>query len=84
LIVGHDGGIKVFVDGQAAFCDPRTINPARPERSRIPVRLTPGTHEVAIAFDTDHGKGWGIFFRFEGRGRRPPSGRSSFPCLIRT
>jgi hypothetical protein len=72
FIMGYDGGIKVFVDGKSVFCDPKRVNPATPERSRIPVKLPAGRHEIVIAFDTDSGNGWGIFFRFE----RPKSARS--------
>lgn len=71
LALGHDGGAQVFVDGRSVFCQPLRVNPAAPGRSFVDVELERGTHEVIIAFDVDHGSGWGIFFRFE----IPPSAR---------
>jgi hypothetical protein len=65
LHVGHDGGCRVFVDGRAVLCAPETRNPAVPGRSSVTLRLAKGTHEVALAFDTAAGKGWGIFLHFE-------------------
>lgn len=65
LLLGHDASIKVFVDGRQVFFDPKRINPASPDRSRIPLKLARGTHTLALALDTDLGKGWGAFVRFE-------------------
>jgi hypothetical protein len=61
LRVGHDGGVRVFVDGQAVLTEPETRNPATPDRSRVEVALGEGEHEIVIAFDTAAGRGWGIF-----------------------
>jgi len=63
--LGHDGGVKVFVDGREVLCVPERRNPLDPWRSRVEVRLTEGQHEVVVALDTDHGGGWGIVFRWE-------------------
>lgn len=80
IIMGYDGGIRVFVDGRPVFGDPQRINPATPERSRIPIELAAGRHEIVVALDTDAGRGWGIFFRFE----RPAKGTTrDFPLRIR-
>jgi hypothetical protein len=65
LMLGHDGGIKVFIDGRLVHFDPKRINPALPDRARIPLKLARGTHTLALAFDTDLGKGWGAYVRFE-------------------
>jgi predicted dehydrogenase len=65
LLVGHDGGCQVFIDGKSVLCEPRRVNPASPDRSQATVRLSRGTHEIVCALDTDNGKGWGLFFRFE-------------------
>ena len=64
LLVGHDGGCRVFVDGKSVICDPARINPARPDRSRATVSLDKGEHEIVCAFDTAAGNGWGLYFRF--------------------
>jgi alpha-L-fucosidase len=65
LNVGHDGGVRVFVDGRSVLCEPKRVNPAVPDRSKATVKLTKGKHEVVIALDTDKGMGWGILVRFE-------------------
>ena len=65
LHVGHDGGVKVFIDGRPVLCEPRRQNPATYLRSKKLVRLAKGTHELAVALDTDHGMGWGFYFCFE-------------------
>jgi len=64
LCVGHDGGIRVFVDRKPAFCEPQLKNPAVPGRSMFDVKFQRGTHEVVIALDTCKGMGWGIFFNW--------------------
>jgi len=65
LHLGHDGGAKMFVDGREILCEPTRVNPAPKTRSQARVRLEPGAHEIVIAFDTDQGNGWGIYFCFE-------------------
>ncbi|MBI3986625.1 MAG: hypothetical protein HY343_06885 [Lentisphaerae bacterium] len=64
LRIGHDGGVKVFVDGKSVLCRPKRVNPAVPDRSMVAVKLGKGAHEIVVALDTDHGQGWGIFLRF--------------------
>jgi hypothetical protein len=85
LRVGHDGGIRVFVDGKAVFCQPRRVNPARPDRSETLLTLAKGEHELVIALDLDHGLGWGIFVRFEippDERRRSWKGRFPKPAVL--
>lgn len=65
LRVGHDGGVRVFIDGKAVITDSQCVNPAKPDRSKADITLNPGEHELVVALDTEHGKGWGIFARFE-------------------
>jgi len=65
LSVGHDGGVRVFVDGKAVLCQPQRENPAQQFRSRGDVMLTKGEHEIVIAMDLDHGQGWGCYVCFE-------------------
>ncbi|MCX5660679.1 MAG: phytanoyl-CoA dioxygenase family protein [Planctomycetota bacterium] len=64
LLVGHDGGCRLFVDGKSVLCEPVRKNPARPDRSLATVRLEAGEHEIVCALDTDKGNGWGLYFRF--------------------
>ncbi len=64
LLLGHDGGVRVFVDGKPIHEDGEQKNPASPTRARLPVRLEVGEHEIVVAFDLNGGRGWGIFLRF--------------------
>ena len=68
ILLGHDGGAKVFLDGRELLCVPERRNPLDPWRSKVKVNLTSGRHEVVVAVDTDHGGGWGIVFRWDREG----------------
>jgi hypothetical protein len=80
LLVGHDGGVRVFVDGKTVWTQPERMNPALWDRSHIDIRLSQGAHSIVVALDTDQGLGWGIFLRFEQpRGDRKPGVKPEFP-----
>ena len=74
LHVGHDGGARVFVDGKPVAAAGGTVNPAPFLRTRAPVKLAKGEHEVVVALDRAGGNGWGIFVSFMpaggGKGRK--------------
>jgi hypothetical protein len=72
LHLGHDGGIKVFLDGKDILIEPELFNPAIPGRSSIQIMLPPGTHDLLVALDTCHGLGWGICLHVEGPGQPLP------------
>lgn len=65
LSLGHDGGIRIFVDGAVALTAPEARNPATPGRSSVMVELETGQHDIVIAFDLAGGNGWGIFFEWQ-------------------
>jgi alpha-L-fucosidase 2 len=65
LSLGHDGGVRVFVDGVPVLCAPETCNPAKPGRSSVELPLTSGLHEIVIAFDLAGGNGWGLFVEWQ-------------------
>ena len=65
LALGHDGGVRLFVDGQCIFTEPKLLNPAKPGRSRVCMPLTSGEHEIVVAFDLASGLGWGIFSQIQ-------------------
>lgn len=65
LLLGHDGGVKAFVDGKCVLTAPELKNPAPKDRSCAKVGLAAGEHEVVIALDLASGFGWGVFFRWE-------------------
>jgi len=78
LHLGHDAPIRVFLDGKPIFTEPRRKNPATYQRSRIPIRLKRGMHELTIALDTDNGRGWGFYASFE-QSVKTPKGKPIFP-----
>lgn len=83
LHVGHDGGVRVFVNGRAVLTVPEQQNPAPPLRSKVAVTLGKGTHEIVIAFDTAAGKGWGVFVSFGvAKAHRQPGRRPGFPVVL--
>lgn len=59
LYLGHDSGLKLWVDGLEVFCDERFISPCAPARSMVEVTLEAGEHEIVAALDNQ--KAWGIF-----------------------
>ena len=80
LYLGHDGGARVFVDGKSVLCVRTRVNPALPGRSKVQLDLSKGAHEIVVAFDTDHGSGWGLFACFEiPRGHRAKGAKLVFP-----
>jgi alpha-L-fucosidase len=83
LRLGHDAALRVFVDGRPVFIETKRVNPAPLDRSRIPVRLAKGRHEIVVALDTDHGMGWGFYACFEvPRSARRPGVLPRFPLRV--
>ena len=62
--IGHDGGMRLFVDGKPVIADPRLQNPLIATRTSVSVTLDEGIHEIVIAFDLAAGMGWGIVLSF--------------------
>ena len=80
LYIGHDGGVKVFVDGKDILTAAKRFNPCLPGRSHADVALSKGKHEIIVAFDLAAGNGWGIFGHVEALGKqRKPKPR--FPTF---
>jgi len=83
LSIGHDGGVRVFVDGSCVLTEPETRNPADPDRTQIEIPLDQGEHEIVIAFDTAAGKGWGIFSSWVlPESERKAGAERVFPALL--
>lgn len=83
LLLGHDGGVRLFLDGRPIHADPEQKNPAIPTRSRIPVQLAAGEHELMAAFDLNGGRGWGIYLRFAApAGTTKPGEVPQFPRVV--
>jgi len=64
LFLGYDGPVLVWVNGERVFAGVGT-NPAVPDKSRVRVRFRHGVNRIAVALDTNGGKAWGIFVRYE-------------------
>ena len=83
LLLGHDGGVRLFLDGRPIHADGEQKNPAPPTRARLPVELTAGEHDLALAFDLNGGRGWGIFLRFAApAGACKPGEVARFPEVV--
>ena len=65
MLLGHDGAVKAWIDGREVYCDPVAAYPARVDKGRVPFDAAKGTHEILVAFDSDHGMAEGIFLRLE-------------------
>jgi len=66
--IGHDGGMRLFVDGQPAAAEGRRENPHRPGRTEVTVALDKGEHELMFVLDLSGGGGWGISLAFKPTG----------------
>ncbi len=62
---GYDGPVKMWVDGKEVLYDPTGTNPARPDDATIPMDASVGEHEALVALDSNGGRAWGIYLRFE-------------------
>ena len=60
-----EGGVCVFIDGKRKLCELTRATPSRHTRSQVTLSLSKGVHEIVVALDTDHGKGWGFHLAFE-------------------
>ncbi len=65
LHVGHDGGVRVFIDGQPVAANPGLENPAPYRRTQARVAMRRGEHGIVIALDRSGGRGWGVFVSFQ-------------------
>jgi len=80
LHVGHDGGVRVFVDGQPVACEGETLKPAPFLRTQARVDWTAGEHEIVVALNRAGGAGWGIFVSFEpAEAQHVPGRKTVFP-----
>ena len=60
LHVGHDGGVRIFVDGQAVAATPGKQNPVPNTRTSVPLKLSAGEHEICVALDRCDDSVWGL------------------------
>jgi hypothetical protein len=62
--LGYDGPVRVWLNGKRIFEGPGN-NPAIPDKTSLPVEFRHGVNRLAVALDTNGGKAWGIYGRFE-------------------
>ncbi len=62
--IGYDGPVKLWVDGNEIFHDPKGCNPATLDQGVAKFNGTPGRHQVLVALGSNSGRAWGIFLRF--------------------
>jgi len=60
ISLGYDGPIKLWFNGKELFYGPGK-NPAIRDQTKIYATAKKGNNQIAIAFDTNNGKGWGFF-----------------------
>ncbi|MFZ4395290.1 MAG: sialate O-acetylesterase [Kiritimatiellia bacterium] len=65
LLLGYDGPVKAWVDGNVLLHDPDGTNPASSEKRIGRFRAAAGEHELIVALGTNHGAAWGIFLQIE-------------------
>lgn len=66
-LLGYDGPVAVWVDGEKVFTDATGTNPAVADDQAIAFDAAAGEHEVVVALGTNAGQAWGIYLRFERR-----------------
>ncbi|MBU4286164.1 MAG: hypothetical protein KKD76_04585, partial [Verrucomicrobia bacterium] len=64
LLLGYDGPVKVWMNGVEVF-EGKGTNPAKEDMTLLKVKTHHGRNRLAIALDTNGGKAWGIFARWE-------------------
>jgi sialate O-acetylesterase len=67
ILLGYDGPIRLWLDGQQAFIDMQGTNPCLADKSRAPLQLEPGTHAITVGMDLNLGGAWGFMLRFARR-----------------
>lgn len=65
LVLGYDGPVKAWVDGELLIHDPNGVNPATAEKGTARFQAAAGEHELLVALATNSGAAWGIFLRLE-------------------
>lgn len=63
VLLGADGPLKIWMNGQVVACDLTGNPPAKPDAHRIPVVWRSGTNEVLMALTSNDGKAWGVYAR---------------------
>lgn len=60
LLYGSDGPVKVWINGDAAGCEPKATNPCRTAEYNAATVWKKGRNEILFALHTNHGQAWGV------------------------
>ena len=63
--LGYDCPVKMWIDGREALVDTTGTNPAIVDRGTAGFDASAGGHDVVVALNTNGGRAWGIYLRFE-------------------
>ncbi len=63
FLIGYDGPVKVWLDGEERHHDPEGCNPAVADRVKLSAELAPGRHTLLVALGGNNGRAWGVFLR---------------------
>lgn len=67
FLTGYDGPFALFLDRERLILDTNGTNPAKRDQSNKMVKMAAGRHEIRVAMDTNGGRAWGFFLRFQRR-----------------
>ena len=65
LLLGYDGPVKVWIDGQEYFHDPNGTTPAVAGKTEVAFGAAAGDHAITVALGTNGGNAWGVFMRLQ-------------------
>jgi sialate O-acetylesterase len=76
FLLGYDGPIRLWLDGQPFLTDMAGINPCVADERSKPANLAAGEHIIHVGMDLNGGRAWGFFLRFARRDVTPAQRRS--------
>lgn len=71
LLLGYDGPVKVWLDGEVAYIDPEGLPPCNPVKAFISLHASAGKHQLLIALANCRPHAFGIYLRLERRDISP-------------
>jgi len=81
ILLGYDGPVKVWIDGNESFHDPEGINPAFIDHRKTMFNASTGIHNILVALGSNSGKAWGIYLRLERMDMTAASRKNGFADL---
>ena len=81
-LLGYDGPVAVWINGEKVFTDATGINPAEADDRRVSFAAAAGEHEIVVALGSNAGKAWGIYLRFERRDVSQKAVKKHVPVVL--